>query len=49
VALASNEENGNITLFNDDGNIWVMIGNKDDANIHLADRNGHITWTTLQQ
>lgn len=49
VALESNEENGNITLLDEDGNIRLMIRHKDDGNIHLVDKAGHIIWTTLQE
>ena len=46
VSLASNEGNGNITLIDKAGNLRVMIGNKEDANIYLIDEAGHIVWTT---
>jgi hypothetical protein len=49
VVLESNEENGNITLLDEDGNIRLMIRHKDDGNIHIVDKAGHIIWTTLQQ
>lgn len=49
VVLESNEENGNITLLDEDGNIRLMIRHKEDGNIHLIDKAGHIIWTTLQQ
>lgn len=49
VALESNEENGNITLLDEDGNIRLMLRHKEDGNIHLVDKAGHIVWTTLQE
>jgi hypothetical protein len=49
VVLESNEENGNITLLDQDGNIRLMLRHKEDNNIHLADKTGHIVWTTLPQ
>jgi hypothetical protein len=49
VVLESNEENGNITLLDEDGNIRLMIRHKEDSNIHLVDKTGHIIWTTLPQ
>jgi hypothetical protein len=49
VVLESNEENGNITLLDEDGNIRLMIRHKTDSNIHLVDKTGHIIWTTLPQ
>lgn len=49
VSLESNEDNGNITLLDEDGNIRLMIRHKEDGNIHLIDKAGHIVWTTLQQ
>lgn len=49
VVLKSDEENGNITLLDEDGNIRLMIRHKEDNNIHLVDKTGHIVWTTLPQ
>jgi len=49
VVLESNEENGNITLLDEEGNIRLMIRHKEDNNIHLVDKTGHIVWTTLPQ
>jgi hypothetical protein len=49
VVLDSNEENGNITLLDEDGNIRLMLRHKEDNNIHLVDKSGQIIWTTLSQ
>jgi len=46
VSLESKEENGNIILLDEDENIRIMIGNKEDGNIYLVDKAGHIIWTT---
>ncbi|MDX6404487.1 MAG: hypothetical protein QOH70_1942 [Blastocatellia bacterium] len=49
VVLESKEENGNITLLDEDRNIRLMLRHEEDSNIHLVDKTGHIIWTTLQQ
>ena len=48
VLLQSTEANGNITLMDEDGDIRAMILPKDDGNIHLVDKAGHIVWTTMR-
>ena len=47
VLLQSNEDAGNITLLDSAAKIRIMIGHKDDANIHLVDGEGRIRWTTM--
>lgn len=47
VLLQSNEDHGNITLLDDTAKIRIMIGHKDDTNIHLVSDEGRIVWTTM--
>ena len=48
VLLQSKEESGNIILSDEEGDIRVMVVSKDNAAIHLADKDGQIVWTTMQ-
>lgn len=48
IVLESKEDNGNITLLDEANNIRMMIGSKDDGDIHLVDSSGHVVWTTSQ-